>query len=122
MNTFRNSYLQPKQENIGQVALGHIRKCHDRSKRRSGEGLPDVPSSNLAHYLARQRGEAQQMQIEAPQVNQPQIAAAAELQNFPISEDPSDDDLLPLKSGNAEVHMESFEFPQKRESVTFLHS
>ena len=55
------------------------------------------------------------MQIEAPQVNQPQIAAAAaELQNFPISEDPSDDDLLPLKSGNAEVHMESFELPQKR--------
>lgn len=105
VNTFRNSYLQPKQTNIGQLALGHIRKIHDKIKRDSGEGLPEVPASNFEKYLALQRGEKPQNSIQhASAKSFPEQSSALGLQAFPdIGEDSSDLENLPLPPPKSEM-------------------
>ena len=95
---FWNEWAGPPQTNIGQLALGHIRKIHDKIKRDSGEGLPEVPASNFEKYLALQRGEKPQNSIQhASAKSFPEQSSALGLQSFPeIGDDSSDLENLPL--------------------------
>ena len=67
MGAFKSSYLQPQTETIGQEALAHIRKVHDKQKRISGEGLEAHSASGFEASLAIARGVVPKRSIEQQQ-------------------------------------------------------
>ena len=107
VNTFRNSYLQSRNNSSGQVALGHLRKVHDAMKRRSGEGLAAIAPDKNAELLAVQR--AQLLGEKLPVIAAPKkriplpVQNASELALIPFpdtgmsSDDTSDDEPLFLQ-------------------------